>query len=85
MISREKKGKSIIAIVPGPKEVDLKKLANLLDEKKLYLPSEKEVEAITGLQVGVISPLALINKGFQMVLDSSALSYNQIHISGGQR
>ncbi|MEO5886847.1 MAG: Cys-tRNA(Pro) deacylase, partial [Anaerolineales bacterium] len=38
-----------------------------------------------GLQAGGISPLALINQGFQVVLDSIARNYPEIHISGGQR
>jgi Cys-tRNA(Pro)/Cys-tRNA(Cys) deacylase len=37
------------------------------------------------LQAGGISPLALINKGFQVVIDSSAQNFSQIHVSGGQR
>jgi Cys-tRNA(Pro)/Cys-tRNA(Cys) deacylase len=37
------------------------------------------------LQAGGISPLALINRGFQVVLDSSALNFTHIHVSGGQR
>jgi Cys-tRNA(Pro)/Cys-tRNA(Cys) deacylase len=40
---------------------------------------------LTGLQAGGISPLALINKGFQVVIDSSAKEHIEIHISGGQR
>jgi Cys-tRNA(Pro)/Cys-tRNA(Cys) deacylase len=37
------------------------------------------------LRAGGISPLALINKGFSVVLDSSAKDISEIHISGGQR
>jgi Cys-tRNA(Pro)/Cys-tRNA(Cys) deacylase len=65
--------------------VDLKALAKALDEKKLRLPSEREAEQITGLQAGGISPLALINMGFQVVLDASAQAHGEIHVSGGQR
>ena len=85
VVKREGKGKPILAVVPGTTEVDLKSLAKTLGEKKLYLPTEHEAEQITGLQAGGISPLALLNKGFQVVLDSSAASYDDIHISGGQR
>jgi Cys-tRNA(Pro)/Cys-tRNA(Cys) deacylase len=60
-------------------------LAKVLGEKKLYLPTEHEAEQITGLQAGGISPLALLNKGFQVVMDSSAENYGEIYISGGQR
>ena len=85
VVQREGKGKPILAVVPGSAEVDLKLLAKALDEKKLHLPTEREAEQLTGLQSGGISPLALINKGFQVVLDSRAGEFREIHISGGQR
>lgn len=74
-----------MAVVPGPCTVDLKSLAASLGEKKVYLPTEREAEQLTGLQAGGISPLALINRGFQVVIDSSAKNYSAIHVSGGQR
>ncbi len=77
--------KPLLVLVPGPSEVDLKLLAAAVGEKKVHLPTEREAEALTGLQAGGISPLALINKGFQVVIDSSAQSYTEIHVSGGQR
>ena len=83
--TREGKGKPILAVVPGSAEVDLKALAKAVAEKKLHLPTEHEAEQLTGLQAGGISPLALINRGFQVVLDSSAMKHERIHISGGQR
>ncbi len=65
-------GKPILAVIPGPNRVDLKLLAAALGEKKLSLPTEREAEQLTGLQAGGISPLALINKGFVVVLDAAA-------------
>jgi Cys-tRNA(Pro)/Cys-tRNA(Cys) deacylase len=85
VVKREGKGKPILAVAPGTSQVDLKSLAKTLGEKKLYLPTEHEAEQITGLQAGGISPLALLNKGFQVVMDSSSESYIEIHVSGGQR
>lgn len=85
VITREGKGKPVLALVPGPGEVDLKTLANLLGEKKVHMPTEREAEHITRLQAGGISPLALVNRGFQVVIDFSAQTFDQIYISGGQR
>ena len=85
VVVREGKGKPILALVPGPSEVDLKALAKALGEKKVHLPTEREAERLTGLQAGGISPLALLNRGFQVVLDISAQSHTEIYISGGQR
>ncbi|OGO39623.1 MAG: hypothetical protein A2W35_09165 [Chloroflexi bacterium RBG_16_57_11] len=85
VVVREGKGKPILALIPGPFEVDLKALARALGEKKLILPTEREAERLTGLQAGGISPLALLNKGFQVVIDETAILYDEIYISGGQR
>ena len=85
VVTRDKPRKPILAVIPGPNSVDLKLLATFLSEKKVYLPTEREAEQLTGLQAGGISPLALINKGFQVVIDSAVQNYDEIHISGGQR
>ena len=85
VVLRDGKGKPILAVIPGTGEVDLKALAKVLGEKKLRLPSEREAEQVTGLQAGGISPLALINKGFQVVIDVAAQSQAEMHVSGGQR
>ncbi len=85
VVTRDKPKKPLLVVAPGPTNVDLKLLASALDEKKVYLPTEREAEQLTGLQVGGISPLALINKGFQVVLDESAQQFSAIHVSGGQR
>ena len=85
VVTREKPKKPILVVIPGESVVDLKLLAASLGEKMVHLPTEREAEGLTGLQAGGISPLALINKGFQVVLDSSAQSHPEIHVSGGQR
>ncbi|WKZ48855.1 MAG: YbaK/EbsC family protein [Anaerolineales bacterium] len=85
VVLRDKPKKPLLVLVPGDSVVDLKALASALGEKKVHLPTEKEAEQITGLQAGGISPLALLNKGFQVILDASARQFEQIHVSGGQR
>ena len=85
IVTKREKGKPVLAVIPAPHVVDLKMLASFLGEKKMHLPSEREAEQLTGLQAGGISPLALINKGFQVVIDTTAQSFDEIYISGGQR
>lgn len=85
VVTRDKPKKPVLAVIPGPSSVDLKLLAVFLGEKKVHLPTEREAEQLTGLQAGGISPLALINKGFQVVVDSTAQAHAEIHVSGGQR
>ena len=82
---RDHPGKPVLAVIPSDKEVSLKGLAKALGEKKMLMVTQQDAEKITGLLTGGISPLALINKGFQIILDESVLRHPQIHISGGQR
>lgn len=85
VVKREGRGKPILAVVPGNCEVDLKKLAKAVGENKVYLTTKKEAEALTKLQAGGISPLALLNRGFQTVIDQTVQDHAGVHISGGQR
>ena len=85
VITRQKPGKPILALIPGTGQVDLKLIAVALGEKKVNLPTEREAEDLTGLQAGGISPLALINKGFQVLVDDSAQQFAEINVSAGQR
>ena len=85
IVTKREKGKPVLAVIPAPHVVDLKLLASFLGEKKMHLPTEREAEQLTGLQAGGISPLALINKGFQVVIDAAAQSFDEIYISGGHR
>jgi Cys-tRNA(Pro)/Cys-tRNA(Cys) deacylase len=86
VVLREEKGKKpLLVMVAADREIDLKKLAASVGEKKLHIAKHDEAEALTGLQVGGISAVALLNKPFEVCLDRSALNFEHIHISGGQR
>ncbi len=80
-----KSGKPILVMVPAASEVDLKLLSKSLGEKKLRMATQKEAESLTGLQVGGISAMALINRGMQICIDETATTLDRIHISAGQR
>ncbi|NOQ39606.1 MAG: Cys-tRNA(Pro) deacylase, partial [Anaerolineales bacterium] len=84
VIERVNPGKPILAVVPGDKEVNLKALAKVLGEKKVIAATQKNAERLTKLQAGGISPLALINRGFEIVIDDSVLNQETVHISGGE-
>ena len=85
VVSRPKPGKNILAMVPSNRQLDLKKLAKAVGEKKIKMASQRDAEALTGLQVGGISALALVNRGFDVYLDQSADSLKEIVVSSGER
>ena len=78
-------GKSMLVIVPGHRKASLKHLAQAIGEKRLRMATQKEAESLTGLQVGGISALALVNRGFDVFLDRSAFDLDRIVVSAGRR
>jgi Cys-tRNA(Pro)/Cys-tRNA(Cys) deacylase len=85
VLREDKTRKPLLVMVAAPREIDLKKLAASLGEKKLHIAKHDEAEKLTGLQVGGISALALLSQPFETCLDRPALEFTHIHISGGQR
>jgi Cys-tRNA(Pro)/Cys-tRNA(Cys) deacylase len=74
----------ILALVPGDAQLDLKKLAAAAGEKKVQMAPQRDAERLTGLQKGGISPLALMDKGWTVVMDETGLLFDRIEISAGK-
>lgn len=79
------KMRPMLVMLPANRQLDLKKLAKRVGAKKLRMAAHKEAEELTRLQVGGISPLALVNRGFVVYLDETAREQEQIYISAGQK
>lgn len=79
------KRKPMLVVIPGPETLDLKLFAKGAKLKKSKMAAHADAEALTGLQTGGISPLALINKGFDVFIDDRATRFEKIALSAGQR
>ncbi|MGE0598296.1 MAG: YbaK/EbsC family protein [Dehalococcoidia bacterium] len=79
------KGKPYIVMMPSSLEIDLKVLASSLEAKKLRMASHKDAERHTGLKVGGISALALLGRGFDVLVEESAELFDEVLVSAGQR
>jgi Cys-tRNA(Pro)/Cys-tRNA(Cys) deacylase len=79
------RSKPLLTVVPANRQLDLKKVAKLLKVKKVKMATHQQAEQMTGLQVGGISPLALLNKGFAIYLDELALAQPHVFVSAGER
>jgi Cys-tRNA(Pro)/Cys-tRNA(Cys) deacylase len=84
-LADDSRRKPMLVITPGPETLDLRVFAKVANLKKVKMATHDQAEALTGLQTGGISALALINKGFEVYLDDRALSFEQIAVSAGQR
>jgi Cys-tRNA(Pro)/Cys-tRNA(Cys) deacylase len=85
VVQRGAPGKPLLVMVAGDQEIDLKALAASVGEKKLAMATHREAEALTGLQVGGISALMLLNQGFEICIDEAAQALDEIVVSAGQR
>jgi Cys-tRNA(Pro)/Cys-tRNA(Cys) deacylase len=79
------RGRPLLVLIPGPGVLDLKRLAQVVGEKKLRMATQREAEEFTGLRVGGISALALLERGFQVYIDRAAEKLSAFVVSAGQR
>lgn len=80
-----RRARPLLVLIPSRAQLDLKLLARELGEKKVRMATQREAEALTGLQVGGISALAVRRGAFDVYLDASARSLDAVHVSAGVR
>ncbi len=85
LVVQRERGKPILVMVAADRQLDLKRLAAAIGEKKLRMAPHTEAERLTGLQVGGISALALLNRGFDVFIDQRATAQDRVYVSAGQR
>jgi Cys-tRNA(Pro)/Cys-tRNA(Cys) deacylase len=78
-------GKPLLVMVAADRELDLKRVAKAVGEKKLKMATRREAESLTGLQAGGISALALLNRGFEICILDEAQLPSHVAVSAGRR
>ena len=73
LVALRPEGKPMLIMIASDRELDLKQVARSVGEKKVRMASHKEAEALTGLQVGGISALALLNRPLDVFIDRPTL------------
>ena len=72
-----------VFLVPVEKELDLKKAASVIGEKKIEMLKSKELLPLTGYVHGGCSPIGM-KKFFKTTIDKSAEQFDTIMFSGGK-
>ncbi len=75
--------KYYVFMVPVAKELDLKKAANAVSEKKINMLKAKDLLPLTGYVHGGCSPIGM-KKLFPTIIDKSVENFNNIFFSGGK-
>jgi Cys-tRNA(Pro)/Cys-tRNA(Cys) deacylase len=48
------------------------------------MASQRDAERLTGLEKGGISPLALLDRGWPVIVDETIILFDQVEISAGK-
>lgn len=75
---------TLVAVVPGDQELDLKKIAKASQNKKVDMLHLKDLEKTTGYIRGGCSPIGM-KKKFPTYIDQSAKNFASIFVSAGKR
>jgi Cys-tRNA(Pro)/Cys-tRNA(Cys) deacylase len=75
----------LLVMIAADRVVDLKKVASAVGVKRVEMAPAREAERLTGLKIGGISALALLEKRFRVYLDELARGLDEIVISAGVR
>jgi Cys-tRNA(Pro)/Cys-tRNA(Cys) deacylase len=73
-----------LALMPGDRELTLKKMAQACGVKKAVMADPAVAERLTGYHVGGISPFGLRQK-LPVVMEESLLAHDKVMINAGQR
>jgi Cys-tRNA(Pro)/Cys-tRNA(Cys) deacylase len=85
VLNEEPGSRPLLVMIAGPDELDHRLLARSLGVKATRMAPQREAERLTGLLVGGIGALALVNKPFEPCIERAALSYEWVLVNGGRR
>ncbi len=78
-------GEPLLALLPSNHNLDLRRLAKAASEKRIRMMTKKDAEQETGLRVGGISALALLDRSWPIYLDTCANGADRLVMSAGRR
>jgi len=84
LLTQSASGQHFFAVVPGDKELDLKKMAAASLSKRIEMAALKDVEPLTGYIRGGVTVLAA-RKAFTTIAHETLELFDQISISAGLR
>ncbi len=83
IVVRRGEGDYLFVLVPGPRQIDWKKLRRHLGVSRVSLPDRDEARRVTGYEVGTITPFGSATT-LPVLIDSSA-SQGLVTLGGGAR
>jgi prolyl-tRNA editing enzyme YbaK/EbsC (Cys-tRNA(Pro) deacylase) len=83
MLLMDRDGKIVVAVLPGDRRLDVKKIKKHLGVKDLRFLDKETVEKRLGLVAGAIAPVAGLLDGSEVLVDPAVLDADFVDISSG--
>jgi Cys-tRNA(Pro)/Cys-tRNA(Cys) deacylase len=74
----------VLVVIPGDLQLSLKKVGTLLGDKGVGLAQQRDVQRITGYQVGAVSVMGFRREGIPSYVDKRVLELERVIISAGR-
>ncbi len=84
MILQCSDGAYVLALIPGDKQLSLKKIGAALGDKNVSTAEPRDVQRVTGYQVGAVSVLGFRRQDVETYVDRGVESLEQAIISSGR-
>lgn len=84
MIIQRSDRQFVLMVTPGDRRLSLKKVGAVLNDKNLTLATERDVQRVTGYQVGAVSVLGFRRTDVPAYVDWRVLEPEQVIISAGR-
>ncbi|GAB3523569.1 aminoacyl-tRNA deacylase [Photobacterium alginatilyticum] len=84
ILLRDMGGFHVLACVPGPAQVDPKKVRAMFGCRRMTCADASDVEKVTGLVIGTVAPVGL-KRPLPVIFDHSIKKHHKVNISSGDR
>ncbi|MGF1680774.1 aminoacyl-tRNA deacylase [Photobacterium minamisatsumaniensis] len=84
ILLRDMGGFHVLACVPGPAQVDPKKVRAMFGCSRMTCADASDVEKVTGLVIGTVAPIGL-KRPLPVIFDHQITKHQRVNISSGDR
>ncbi|MBY5947495.1 aminoacyl-tRNA deacylase [Photobacterium rosenbergii] len=84
ILLRDMGGFHVLACVPGPAQVDPKKVRAMFGCRRMTCADASDVEKVTGLVIGTVAPIGL-KRPLPVIFDHQITAHTLVNISSGDR
>lgn len=74
----------VLVVIPGDLQLSLKKVGTVLGDKSVALAQQRDVQRVTGYQVGAVSVLGYRRDDIPSYVDQHVLALERVVISSGR-